>query len=48
MYNVIIETEVQDKLEELRSILIQTQGDKKGERTFRDIISAIDNLRTMK
>ena len=44
MYNVIIETEVQDKLEELRSILIQTQGDKKGERTFNDIISTIDNL----
>lgn len=44
MYNVIIENDVQNKLGELREILIQTQGEKKGNRTFESIISTIDNL----
>ncbi len=48
MYNVIIETDVQNKLEELREILIQTQGEKKGNRTFESIIATKIIFRTMK
>lgn len=44
MKNVIIETEVQYQLSDLKDKLINTQGDKKGHKTFNEIISVIDNL----
>ena len=44
MYDVIIEPEVQAKLKELKTFLLQSQGEKKGLKTFQEIISAIDNL----
>lgn len=44
MRNVIIETNVQYQLLELKNHLIESQGDKKGMKTFKEIISAIDNL----
>ena len=44
MYNVIIELEVQIRLKELKTLLLQSQGEEKGAKTFQEIISAIDNL----
>ena len=44
MRDVIIETEVQSRLLELKDLLIHEQGTKKGSKTFSAIISEIDNL----
>lgn len=44
MRNVIIETEVQYQLNDLKDYLISIQGEKKGKNTFADIMSNIDNL----
>ena len=42
--NVIIETEVQYQLNDLKDYLISIQGERKGKNTFADIMSNIDNL----
>ena len=44
MYNVLIEPEVKTRLKELKTLLLQSQGEKKGLKTFQEIISAVDNL----
>ena len=44
MRDVIIESEIKYKLVELRELLIESQGQKKGKKTFDSILSAIDNL----
>lgn len=44
MRNVIIETEVQYQLNDLKDYLISIQGERKGKNTFADIMSNIDNL----
>ena len=44
MRDVIIELEVQMQLLELKDLLICEQGDKKGIKSFSDIIASIDNL----
>lgn len=48
MYNVIIEPEVQSRLKDLKALLLQSQGEKKGMKTFQEIISALDNLQLYK
>jgi len=42
--NVIIENDVQYQLLDLKNNLIESQGDRKGTRTFKEIVSSIDNL----
>ena len=44
MREVIIETEVQYQLAELKDYLIEIQGDKKGKKTFSEIIAALDSM----
>lgn len=44
MRDVIIELEVQAQLLELKDLLIVEQGEQKGNRTFKEIVSSIDNL----
>ncbi len=44
MRQVIIETEVQNQLADLKKYLNRIQGDTKGNNTFREILSSIDNL----
>ena len=46
MRKVIIETQVQNQLAELKNYLIDSQGEKKGKKTFSEIIASIDNLGT--
>lgn len=44
MRNVIIEKDVQYKLLDLKNYLIESQGEQKGLKTFKEIVSSIDNL----
>lgn len=44
MRNVIFETEVKNQLLDLKNYLIESQGDTKGLKTFKEIMSSIDNL----
>ena len=44
MRDVIIETDVQYKLLDLKESLIDKQGEKKGLASFKEIMDAIDNL----
>ncbi len=46
MREVIIETEVQNQLADLKAYLIGIQGEKKGVDTFKAIVDALDNLKT--